>query len=84
MLVFRDFATGAQYFKDTAITHALLKRLGETDNAYVYMPITETILSYNDPALNILLVKAIRANQRINDWGYKRVQDILSEHNLKL
>ena len=79
-----EFAENARYFKEDTMINVLFKRLEKTDNAYIYYPIIETIIYYNDTELNKRMIEIITKNDKINDWGLEKVEKLLNKNNLKI
>jgi hypothetical protein len=79
-----EFAENAKYFKEQEIIDALFSRLKISDNAYIYYPIVETVLLYNENDLNNKLIETIKGNIKIDGWGLEKVNDKLKEYNLKI
>jgi hypothetical protein len=79
-----EFAENAKYFKEQEVIDVLFSRLKTSDNAYIYYPIVETILSFKEDTLNIKLIETIKENSMIDGWGLEKVNDKLKENNLKI
>ena len=77
------FTEKANTYNDPEITNALFNQLKKAKNAYVYLPIVECVLRYNDAGLNEQLLNAIRENTEIKDWGLEKVDQRLTEYGLK-
>jgi len=78
------FSEASQKIKEQRIIQSLFTRLEKSDNGHIFVPITETILSYNDPKLNKKLIMIIKDNPRIDGWGLDKVKKMINEKGLKL
>lgn len=78
------FVEKAAYFKDTAMINSMFYRLENTTNGHIYVPIVETILLYHDTELNERLIRSIKQNKGIKDWGLDMVESYLERYELKL
>ncbi len=81
---FRYFSEASQKIREKNITKSLFARLEKSENGHIFIPITETILSYNDPELNAKLISIIKNNPKIEGWGLDEVKKMLNEQGLKL
>ncbi|MBL4587491.1 MAG: hypothetical protein JKX84_10630 [Flavobacteriales bacterium] len=78
------FVEKATNFKDQEIVNSMFYRLENTSNGHIYVPIVKTILSFRDKELNERLIKSIKENSEIKDWGMEKVILYLDEYGLKI
>jgi hypothetical protein len=78
------FVEKATNFKDQEIINSMFYRLENTSNGHIYVPIVKTILSYQDKELNERLIKSIKENVEIKDWGMEKVVLYLEEYGLEI
>lgn len=78
------FVEKAVHFKDQDIINSMFHRLESTSNRHIYVPIVKTILAYQDNELNNRLIKSIKQNAEIKDWGLQKVTENLELYGLKL
>lgn len=78
------FIKAANNFNDSEIINSMFIRLQQTDNGHIYIPIVETILSYNHNELNKRLLESIRINKGIDGWGLEEVAKLLKKNGLNL
>jgi succinate dehydrogenase flavin-adding protein (antitoxin of CptAB toxin-antitoxin module) len=78
------FVEKATNFKDQEIVNSMFYRLENASNGHIYVPIVKTILSYRDKELNERLIKSIKENSEIKDWGLDKIKGLLNEKGFKL
>ncbi|WP_157505936.1 hypothetical protein [Flavobacterium chungangense] len=71
-------------FKDPYFNETLFKRLKTTDNAYVYLAIVETLISFKDKLINNRILETRKKNKNMNEnWGSEALDEILKKNNIK-
>jgi len=77
------FTEKAIEYNDPEIVNALFNQLKKAQNPYVYIPVIECLLRYNNPAYHEQLLVTVRENAEIKDWGLEKVDKLLAEYGLK-
>jgi len=81
---FEIYCTKILELQDSSFAPILFKRLTTEDNAHVYIPIVETLISFKDKAINKKILEARKQNKNMNqDWGSDSLDEILKKNNIK-
>lgn len=81
---FEIYCTKVLELQDSSFAPILFKRLTTEDNANVYIPIVETLISFKDKAINKKILETRKQNKNMNqDWGSDSLDEILKKNNIK-
>lgn len=70
--------------KDPQYTEALFERLQQEDNPHVYIPLIETLASYDNQKVNKRILEALKANPHLTEgWGGRELDEFLKKNKIK-
>lgn len=81
--LFAVFAFKAAEIRDVSFVEPLFERLEKEWNAHLYLRATETLLTYDDKAINQRIAEAKNKNANLKkDWGSVEFAKLLKQNNI--